>query len=104
LTTKTQAETNTNTNAHTSIATEQQFPISSIVDGDGHDDNDNDKQIVAKEAPILLPQVSQDDTFHIKLDTGAIYRHGSSDVHECIHCRQRGDIHYMKGHECTGKK
>jgi hypothetical protein len=80
------------------------------VDGDGHDDNVNDdndnddKQTVAKEVPTLLPQVSQNDSFHIKWGNGTIYRQGRSDVHGCSHSRQRGDIHYMRNHECSGKK
>jgi hypothetical protein len=63
-----------------------------------------DGQAVAEESPILISQVIQDDSFHTKWGAGAIYRYGQSDTHGCNHCRLRGDIHFMRNHECTGKK
>jgi hypothetical protein len=76
-------------------------PIFSTVDGngDGHDDGSQ-----TEESVILVSQVPQDDSFHTKWGHGTIYRHGQSDTHGCNYCKQRGDIHYMKNHECIGKK
>jgi hypothetical protein len=36
--------------------------------------------------------------------TSTVYRLGYSDIFACHSCKQRGDIHYMKNHICSGKK
>jgi hypothetical protein len=74
-------------------------PKKSTIDCLGHD-----KQTKSEESSVLVAQVVHDDSFHSKRGTGTIYRYGQSDTHGCNYCKQRGDIHYMRNHECNGKK
>jgi hypothetical protein len=44
-----------------------------------------------------------EDTYRT-FSTSTVYRLGSSDIFACRSCKQRGDIHYLKDHICSGKK
>ncbi len=71
----------TNTNKSANVMTEQNNQLSDISD---ISDTFGDQQIIKEQ------------------ESCNIYRLGHSDTWACENCRQKGDVHHMRGHLCSG--